>query len=187
MKNSIPLPMERTLFFAKDVDQESIEELSRAIIEINEDDKLLKKMYKLYNLDYTPQPIKIMIDTFGGEVHAALGLLGIMDNSKTPIHTIATGAAMSCGFMILIHGHKRFAYKHATPMYHQISFGAWGEVQHLEEQILEGKKIQKKWEELVVEKTKITKKQLKEIKKKKTDWHMPPEDALKFGVIDEIV
>jgi ATP-dependent Clp protease protease subunit len=184
---NLKLPKNRILFFGKQVDQESIEDVSKEIIEINEDDEQLKKLYAVYDLVYEPKPIKIMIDSFGGSVYNAMGLFGIMNTSKTPIYTYATGAAMSAGFMILIHGHKRFAYEHATPMYHQVSTGFWGNVQDLEEEYKETKRLQKKFEKITLERTKISKEKLKEILKTKYDWFMDAEEALKFGVVDEII
>jgi ATP-dependent Clp protease protease subunit len=110
-----------------------------------------------------------------------------MEQSKVPVHTIATGAAMSCGFTILMYGHERFAYEHAVPMYHQISGGAWGETQQMEEKVKQTKILQKKWEQMVISKTKITKTKLKEIRKTKFDWYMTAKDALKYGVVDHII
>ena len=50
MKDTLPLPKKRTLFFGKDVDLDSIEELSEKIVNINEDDDLLEKLYPVYGL-----------------------------------------------------------------------------------------------------------------------------------------
>jgi len=183
----LPLPMERDLFFAKQVEQPTIEELSKKIIEINNDDEKLKKIYDIYGFDYKPKPIKIYIDSYGGYVYQCFGLLSIMDKSKTPIHTLATGAAMSCGFMILIHGHKRFAYENATPMYHQVSSTAWGKLKDIEEDVEETKRLQAMIEEMTLKKTKITKKRLEKVYKTKRDWFMSSSEALKQGVVDEII
>jgi ATP-dependent Clp protease protease subunit len=115
-----------------------------------------------------------------------------MEKSATPIHTYVTGAAMSCGFVILIHGHKRFGYRHSTPLYHQVSTGFWGTgfwgtVADMEDKLTEAKRLQKKIEDMTIERTKITASKLDKIYKRKTDWYMSAEEALKLGVIDEIV
>jgi len=185
--SNLPLPKERTLFFAKQVNQSSIEDLTKSVVEINENDKLLKKIYAVYDLEYKPKPIKIMIDSYGGQVYQILGLLAIMDSSKTPIHTYVTGAAMSCGFLLLIHGHKRFAYKHATPLYHQVSSIALGKAKDMEEDLMETKRLQEIIEKLTLERTKISKKKLEKVYKRKLDWFMSANEALKLGVVDEIV
>lgn len=179
--------MQRNLHFSEQVTQATIKILKEQIIQINDNDEYLKKLYALHDLDYKPKPIKIFIDSYGGYVYQCFGLLAVMDASKTKIHTYVTGAAMSCGFMILIHGHRRFAYKHATPLYHQVSSGAWGTAKDIEDSFIETKRLQKKIEDLTLLKTKIDKKKLKEIYEKKIDWYMTAEDARKFGVVDEIV
>ena len=183
----IKKPKERNLYFNQQVDQSSIGELTEKIIEINQSDEFLTKQCPLFNLEYKPDPIKIYIDSYGGLVYQCFGLIGVMEESKTPIHTIVTGAAMSCGFLMLISGHKRFAYQHATPLYHQISGAIWGEVQYMEERFEETKRLQKKMEKLVLDKTSMSEKLLKKILKRKKDYFMSANKALELGVVDDIL
>ena len=147
--NTLPVPKDRSLYLSKQVDQASINELTKSIIEINENDEHLCKLYGVYGLEYKPNPIRIYIDSYGGKVYQCFGLIGVMENSETPIHTVVTGAAMSCGFVILINGHRRFAYRHATPLYHQVSSGFFGKVKDLEEKLEETKRLQTKIDEIV--------------------------------------
>jgi ATP-dependent Clp protease protease subunit len=184
---TLPIPKERNLYLPKQVDQASMNDLTKGIIDINENDEHLHKLYNVYGIDYTPTPIKIYIDSYGGAVYQCFGLIGVMEKSTTPIHTIVTGAAMSCGFMILINGHKRFAYQHATPLYHQVSSGFYGKVKDMEEKLEETKRIQSKIEEMTIRLTKISKKKLSDILKNKIDWYMTTEEALSLGVIDEVI
>jgi ATP-dependent Clp protease protease subunit len=83
----------------------------------------LSKIYEVHDLEYKPKPIKIHIDSYGGAVYQCFGLLGIIKSSKTTIHTLVTGCAMSCGFLIAIAGHKRFAYEKSTYLYHLLRLG----------------------------------------------------------------
>ena len=183
----IPLPKDRNLYFTSQVDQASIAALSKSILEINANDEFLKKHYALYSIEYTPKPIKIYIDSYGGYVYQCFGLLSIMDASSTPIHTIVTGAAMSCGFMMAIHGHKRFAYKHSTLMYHQVSSVAWGKLKEMEEDIEETRRLQEIIQELTVKKTSISLSTLKDNFDRKKDWFMNAQEALKYNCIDAII
>jgi ATP-dependent Clp protease protease subunit len=187
MSNTLPKPKPRTLYLPEQVNQESMNKLTKSIIEINESDEYLKKLYSINDVKYTPKAINLYIDSYGGAVYQCFGLLGVMAKSKTPIHTIVTGAAMSCGFMILISGHRRFGYELSTPLYHQVSTGFKGNVQDMEESLEETKRLQEKIEKITLERTKITRKKLKEILKNKVDWHMTAEEALDLGVIDEII
>jgi len=187
MAVNLELPKERNLYLQKQVDQASMGDLTQKIIEINEDDARLKKLYDVYGIEYKPKPIKIYIDSYGGQVYQCFGLLGVMEKSKTPVHTIVTGCAMSCGFMILISGHKRFAYKLSTPLYHQVSTTKSGTLKEIEEEIIETKRLQETIEEITLERTKITKKKLKEIYDGKVDWFMSAKEAVELGVVDEIL
>jgi ATP-dependent Clp protease protease subunit len=180
-------PMARNLYFSTQVDQDTIGALTESVIEINDHDRKLEKMYPIYGIKYKPEPIKIYIDSYGGYVYQCFGLLSVMETSRTPIHTIVTGAAMSCGFMMLICGHKRFAYELSTPLYHQVGTGFSGKVKDMEEELKETKRVQAKIEEIVLRKTKITKEKLKEIYDSKRDWAMDASKALKLGVVDEII
>jgi len=180
-------PKHRDLFFSKQVTQESIAELTKSIIEINEHDEYLIKLYAIHNITYSPEPIKIYIDSYGGYVYQCFGLLSVMDRSKTPIHTIVTGCAMSCGFMILICGHERFGHELSTPLYHQVSSGSIGKVKDIEEDLMETQRLQGLLEKITLKRTRITKTRLKEVYKTKLDWHMDAKEALKLGVIDEIL
>jgi ATP-dependent Clp protease protease subunit len=184
---SLPMPRARSLYFYEQVDQDTIKKLVEEINAINESDELLEKLYSVYELQYVPKPIKIHIDSYGGNVYQILGLLSVMENSKTPIHTYAVGAAMSCGFMMLISGHKRFAHKYSTPLYHQVSNWSFGTLEEMKERLVETKRLQKIFESIVVQKTKITKARLKEVNTKKLDWFMSAKEALDWGVIDEII
>jgi len=187
MNKSLEAPKERTLYFTKQVDQESISVLTKSIIEINEHDEYLKKVYEIHSISYEPRPIKILIDSYGGEVYACFGLLSVMNRSKTPIHTIVTGCAMSCGFMMLISGHKRFAHKLSTPLYHQVSSAAWGKLKDMGERMDETNRLQKMLEAITLEKTNISAKRLKEVFETKFDWYMSAEEAKSLGVVDEIL
>ena len=183
----LPLPKERNLYFTSQVDQASIAALSRSIIEINANDVLLKKQYGVYGIEYKPNPVKIYIDSYGGHVYQCFGLLSIMESSATPIHTIVTGAAMSCGFMMAISGHKRFAYKNATLMYHQVSSWVGGKLKDMTEDIEETKRLQDVIEALTLKKTNISLTILKDVYSRKFDWYMDAGQALKNGCIDAII
>lgn len=184
---SIPQPLGRSLYFTKQVDQSSIAELSQRIIEINEADRFLERVYPVIGQTYNPAPIKIYIDSYGGYVYQCFGLLSLMDTSKTPIHTIVTGTAMSCGFMIAIHGHKRFCYDNSTLMYHQVSSGVIDSVRGMEERLVESKRLQTMIEGMTLRRTGMTRNQLEEIYTTKKDLYLPAEEALKLGCVDQII
>ena len=91
MSSALPKPKFRTLYLPEQVNQESMNKLTKAIIEINDNDTYLKKLYEINDVEYNPKPIRLYIDSYGGAVYQCFGLLGVMEKSKTPIHTIVTG------------------------------------------------------------------------------------------------
>jgi ATP-dependent Clp protease protease subunit len=185
--HQLPQPKERTLFLAQQVDQASMNALTKSIIDINQDDKMLKKPYAIHDLEYKPKPITIYIDSYGGYVYQCFGLLSVMEKSKVPIHTIVTGCAMSCGFMIAISGHKRFGHTNSTYMYHQVSSGGGGKAKDIEDNLTETLRLQTKIEAITAKKTNIGEKKLRKVYNLKKDWFIDTEDALKLGVIDKII
>ena len=183
----IPGPLDRNLYLAKQVDQTSINEITKQIIDINDSDIEIMQIAKIYGFDYQPNPIKLYVDSYGGEVYQCLGLLGIMEKSKIPIHTIVTGCAMSCGFLISIAGHERYGFPGSTFLYHSVSSGSFGTTKQMEEDIIETKRLQKIIEKHTLKNTDITKDELRDIYEKKIDWFIDSKQAKKLGVIDEII
>lgn len=183
----LPQPKDRNLYLAKQVDQASINEISKAIIDINESDEQIARMYAAYDIEYNPKPIKLYIDSYGGYVYQCLGLLGIMEKSTIPIHTIVTGCAMSCGFLISIAGHHRYGYTGSTYLYHQVSSGTWGETKKMEEDLIETKRLQKIIEKHTLRYTSIPKEKLKEVYERKIDWFIDSKKALNLNIIDEVI
>jgi ATP-dependent Clp protease protease subunit len=178
---------ERNLYLYEDIDQSSVNKIIKEIISINKSDEDLIKMLNIDDIIYKPKPIKIFIDSYGGSVYPCLGLISVIKSSKVPIHTIVTGCAMSCGFLISISGHKRFAYKYSTFLYHQISNFSIGSIKEIEDNLTQSKKLQNVIESHTIECTKISVDKLTEVYNKKLDWYIDAEEAITLGIIDEII
>jgi ATP-dependent Clp protease protease subunit len=165
------------IIYLTDDEDNDIDEIIKSILEINEENEGIIE----------PSPIKLYINSYGGDVYHFLGLIDVIIVSKTPIHTYTLGSAMSCALLVALVGHKRFAYKHSTFMYHQISLGDWDVAKNLEEDLIETKRLHKIIEKLILEKTNISKKQIKNIHNHKKDWYINSEEALKYKIIDQII
>lgn len=180
-------PLDRNIFFYADVGQETIGEITAMLVEIESHDLKLKKHAEAYGMSYKPEPIKLFINTPGGDAYACLGLLGIMKNCTSPIHTYVTGCAMSAGFIIAVNGHKRFCYENSTYMWHEAGYMIAGKTTEHEESMVESIRIQKLFDKNIIEKTNLTEKDLKKIYKTKLDKIFSSETALKLGIVDEIL
>lgn len=162
------------IFFNKDFDSKTCSEVSKFIINLNK-------------IDNT-SPINIYIDSYGGNVYQCLGLISVIEASKVPVYTHVLGCAMSCAFMLAISGHKRFAYKYSTFMYHQVSTNnVYGDIKGIKDDIKEAERIQKIFENIVLSKTNIDKNILIDVFNNRTDWYMSAKEALKLNCIDKII
>lgn len=132
------------------------------------------------------EPIKIYINTPGGCLNSTFTIIDAIKNSKTPVHTITTGIGYSGGFFIGICGHKRYATENSSFLFHEGSGSFVGDAHKMLSQTKFYYDCQlKKIKNLVLDNTEIT--EIEYDKVKKDDWMFDAEDALKFGVIDEIL
>ena len=115
------------------------------------------------------------------------GLISIIEKCKTPIYTIATGAAMSAGFLLLIHGNKRFAYKNASIMVHQVSDGSWGTYEKIKTDLKETKRLHDVIKKMIISKTNIKPEKLDKVFKSQKDWYLDVDQAIKLKIIDAIL
>ena len=129
--------------------------------------------------------ILVMIDSPGGSVEVLASLIGITKISTTPIWTCCYCTAYSAAADYLACGHKRFALPMTSIMFHAGSACYQGS----QNDINNAKKFYdgmgKRVTDEVNSRTKFDNKFLKKLKT--DDMYMNEEDALKYGVIDEIV
>ena len=110
-------PLSR-IITVSDIDPITINGVIQDIYEINTEDAKRQIV----------EPIKLIINSLGGEVYSGLALVDVIDSSQTPIHTICHGSAMSMALIIYAAGHHRLASKYATFMYHEASYGSDGKL-----------------------------------------------------------
>lgn len=173
----------RSLWIYGRIDDKTCADASYFIYSINcEDDKLEKEKKK-----YKRKPIKIYINSYGGSIYDMWVVIDTILTSKTPVHTYCTGYAMSAAFQIFISGKKRYVTRHSTLMYHQMFAGFWGKYQDLVEDQQRNDYMNKEIENYVIERTKLTKQKLRNIRETKRDTYFNAEDAIKNGIADKII
>ncbi len=131
------------------------------------------------------KPIKIYIDSPGGDVTSTLTLINVMLSSKTPIYTINMCGAFSAAGIILACGHKRFGMRGSSVLIHSGSTYIGGTREQSESATKHFDKIYKKMTETLFSRTNIDQKTYKQ--KAPKDWYLDEDDCLKYGVIDQIV
>ena len=131
------------------------------------------------------KPIKLMIDSGGGDVQVMLAVIKAMNISKTPVWTINYCNAMSAAGNILAAGHKRYSMPGCIVMIHSGSCSYGGTMEQAESMKKYGDALVKRANDEFLCRTKIDAKKLK--KKGASDWYMDENEALECGIIDEII
>lgn len=131
--------------------------------------------------------ITMHIDTPGGSVKAGLSIVDVMDYVKPDIRTINTGMAASMGSVLLGAGTKgkRMSLRFSQTMLHQSSGGMRGNIQDAEITWNEWKKVNNLLFELL---GKYCNKSAEVVMKDASrDLWLSAEEALSYGIIDEII
>ena len=178
-----PNPMERKLYLKDLIDEKSVMPLIEAIHRINDDDAEKEKEYN----GWEREPIKLYIYTYGGVCYAGFALIDAIRASKTPVHTIVLGTAMSMGIFVFNAGHKRLIGEHATLMYHDVSIstGMNGEMtEGLKIELDEALRLQKMGSDFLMEYSLVEESMLKDYINRKADWYIPAEEAIRLKIAD---
>lgn len=130
-------------------------------------------------------PIKVFIDSPGGDVLALWSVINAIKISKTPVHTINYCTAFSAAADMLVAGHKRYALPGTSAMVHSGSCVYGGTMEQAESMKKHFDKLGKKVTDYFLSRTKVDAKVFK--KKAPADWYFDEQDMLDNGLIDEIV
>jgi ATP-dependent Clp protease protease subunit len=131
--------------------------------------------------------ITMHIDSPGGSVKSGLSMVDVMDYIKSDIRTINTGMAASMGSVLLGAGTKgkRGSLRFSRTMLHQSSGGFRGNIQDAKIDMVEWEKLNNLLFDLLGGYCGKTAEQVKTDASR--DLWLSSEDALTYGIIDEIV
>lgn len=131
------------------------------------------------------QPIKILIDSGGGDVMAMCSIIDTIKLSKTPIWTINIACAYSSALEIFIVGDRRIAYPYSTFLFHEGSVnGVGGDANKFRNFSKFYDTLLEVTKENILSHTKLTVEQYEKVKK--DDWWLTAQEALEYGMCDEI-
>jgi ATP-dependent Clp endopeptidase proteolytic subunit ClpP len=148
--------------------------------------KLINK-HRIYSIMNNVEctPIRLYINSEGGELSSALSIVDLIERSEVPIHTIIEGEAASAATLISVVGHKRFITKNSHMLIHQVRGGMWGKMQEFEEEILNMKMYSDKLIQIYKKTTHLSEEKLTKILKKDILWDS--KKCLKYGLVDAII
>ena len=179
-----PEPDLRIIGMFCDVHEEKVAEIIHAMLYLNEMNKLEKKAED-------KRPIEFYLSTYGGSADDMFALYDIMRTIRqtSEIHTLGLGKVMSAGVPILAAGTKgkRKIGKNCRIMIHNVSAGTIGSVETMENEIEEIKWTQDSYIECLSKYTKLTKAKIKKLLKTQKNVYISAEEAIKMGIVDEII
>jgi ATP-dependent Clp protease protease subunit len=131
--------------------------------------------------------IRVYLNTPGGSVTAGLAIYDTIQYVKPDVATICVGMAASMGAVLLSAGKKgrRLALPNAEIMLHQVMGGVEGQATEVEITARQILKIKDRLNQVLA---KHTGQPVSRIEKDTDrDFYLTSEEALKYGLIDEIV
>ncbi len=132
-------------------------------------------------------PISLYINSPGGVSQSGLAILDTMNYIKCPVSTICIGLCASAAALLLAGGQKgkRFSLPNAKIMIHQPWGAVQGQVTEIEIYYKEGKKDRNKYASLIAQFCGKPEDAVNHDIER--DNYMSAEEALKYGLIDEIL
>lgn len=162
---------ERIILINRDIDDEAFSLLDAALTEME---------------SYNRQAITIRLSSDGGDLYAALAIVGRLKRSKCKIITEGYGRIMSAATLILACGNERLISKYAFFMYHETSYELEGKHSQILAQVTQAQREEELWAQWMSEFSKKSKKFYME-ESRHTDKYWEPDTLLEYGIVDKII
>lgn len=147
----------------------------------------VNSMLMLLNEESSTKPIQMFIDSPGGAVISGLSIIDMMNFIEAPVYTYCIGLAASMASVLLAAGAKgnRGILSNAHVMLHQASGATNGNIQDQRIALQFCDSINSKLLGMLAE---LTGKDSKTIEADTSrDFYLTAEEALKYGIVDEII
>jgi ATP-dependent Clp protease, protease subunit len=131
--------------------------------------------------------ISFYINSPGGSITAGMAIYDTMQFIKPAVSTLCLGQAASMGAVLLAAGHKgrRYGLPHSRIMIHQPLGGAQGQATDIDIQTREILRMREEINNIFV---RHTGQSLRKIEKDtERDMYLSPEQAVEYGLIDEVI
>ena len=131
--------------------------------------------------------ISFYINSPGGNVTSGLAILSTMGLISAPVSTVCVGQAASMAAVLLACGTKgkRFALPYSRIMTHQVRGGTEGTGTDMEIQLKEALRLKTTLNQILSERTGQPLEKV--VADNERDYFMGPEQAVEYGLVDEIM
>lgn len=170
------------IFYYADVDEGNVMELNRGLYEL---DMHLQNAKNIFSDDGFSPVIHLHLNTYGGSIFAAFAVVDAIHAMKSKVYTYVDGCVASAGTLISTVGDKRFIGSHGHVLIHQLSSGVYGKYSEMEDEMTTCTNLMKLMKDFYKKHTKLPMKKLDELMKR--DIWLNADEALQFGIVDEIL
>ena len=136
-------------------------------------------------------PFELIISTNGGDAREMFAIYDMMRHLRKDceIHTLGLGKVMSAGVPILAAGTKgkRRIGKYCRVMLHNVSAGTIGAINQMQNEMKEVEEIQSQYIEILATETSMSEREIRDLISKNVNVYLSAEEALKLGIVDEII
>jgi len=175
----------RTIGLCGDVEEEKVGEVIGMLLGMRQSGLFLP------GNSPSEDPVEFLISTSGGSAHEMFALYDVMRlmRNDMPIHTIGIGKVMSAGVVLLAAGTKgqRKITKNCRVMLHSVIGGNMGSLHSLENEMDEIRCTQERYIDALVQETDMTKRFLKKLIERKVNVYLTAQEAVEYGIADEVV
>ncbi len=169
------------VYFYNDVNTDSALILNKTISDLS---RQLLIAQITFDLEQVPH-IKLHINSDGGEVFGALSIVDRIKSSKVPIHSYAEGLVASASTLISVSCHKRYIRKNTILLIHQVRSWFEGTYEDFNDEKQNMDLMMKIIKDIYLKNTKFSEEELNQLLKR--DIYLNAEDAIKYGLADEII
>ena len=131
------------------------------------------------------KPIKIWINSNGGDADITAFTANVITLSHTPVITIGMGKVYSSGCLLLMAGHKRLVFESTSALIHDGSTGAIGDMGKVIDNIDFAKRQEEHLRAFILSHTKIPCELLD--KNFRRDWFLLSDEIIEYGIADSII
>lgn len=136
--------------------------------------------------DKAKEPITLLINSNGGDVYEALGIIDYIESLSVSVNVIARGRAMSAAAMILCCGTGiRAASKSSTIMVHEASAEIFGKSADIKANAEHIDDLEEEFYKMMATKTKHDEEFWRKACRK--DYYMTAQKAMDLGLIDKVM
>ena len=168
---------QRKLFLSEDVNQYSVGDIVKNILQYNREDYGVPSEGR--------KPILLYVSSNGGEVDAGFELIDAIRCSKTPVYTINLGYQYSMGFLIGLAGHRRYAMEHSKFLLHDGSNFIYNSGAKTQDQMEFNRKVEDRVKQYILSRSKLASEEYDS--KLRVEWYMFSDEAKEKGFVDYII